>query len=286
MKLVSFRKDGRQSYGAVVNGNVIDAGMKFADRWSSLKTALADKDGLNQIELALDTDLPAHDMGNVEMLPPVPDASKIFCIGLNYRTHIAETGRDTPTQPMVFSRFSDSLVGSRVPLIKPKVSDQFDFEGELAVVIGQRCRHVRTEDALGYVAGYSCINEGSVRDYQRFTTQYLAGKTFWHSGGFGPWLTTSDEIPDPHALLLTTRLNGQVMQEASTSDLLFSVPELISYISKICPLDPGDVIATGTTGGVGAARKPPVWMKKGDKVEVEISSIGILSNTIEDEILE
>jgi 2-keto-4-pentenoate hydratase/2-oxohepta-3-ene-1,7-dioic acid hydratase in catechol pathway len=164
--------------------------------------------------------------------------------------------------------------------VKPVVSDEFDYEGELAVVIGKGGRHIPAESALAHVAGYSCYNEGSIRDWQRHTSQFLAGKTFADSGSFGPWIVTTDEIPDPSKLALQTRLNGTVVQNTTTDLLITPVPELIAYISTICPLAPGDVIVTGTPGGVGAKRTPPLWMRAGDTVEVEISGIGILRNTV------
>ena len=168
-------------------------------------------------------------------------------------------------------------------MIRPKASEQYDYEGELAFVIGKSGRHIPAERALAHVAGYSCYNDGSIRDFQAHTHQFTPGKNFWRSGAFGPWLVTADEIPDPGALTLETRLNGRVMQRAPTSDLLFDIPYLIRYLSVIFPLRPGDVVSTGTTGGVGKARKPPVFMKAGDRVEVEISRIGVLANPIEDE---
>lgn len=281
VKLVSYRNKDKNGYGVVAGDGIIDLGSRFA-AWPTLDAAL-DAGGLASLADAASGRSADVALDAVTLLPPVSSPRKIICIGLNYRTHILETGRDTPTHPMLFSRYPDSLVGHGEAMLRPLVSEKYDFEGELAVVIGRTARHVAAEDALGYVAGYSCFNDGSVRDYQRQTTQFLAGKTFWRSGAFGPWLVTPDEVGDVAALTLETRLNGDVMQHAETSDLLFSVPDLIAFISRITPLDPGDVIATGTTGGIGAARKPPVWMKPGDRVEVEISNIGTLVNHIADE---
>jgi 2-keto-4-pentenoate hydratase/2-oxohepta-3-ene-1,7-dioic acid hydratase in catechol pathway len=207
----------------------------------------------------------------------------VLCIGINYATHVRETGREMPTYPMIFTRFADSQVAHLQPIIRPKASHKLDFEGELAVVIGKTARHVKAEDALEYVAGYACYNDGSVRDWQKHTIQFVPGKNFPCTGGFGPWLVTCDEIGDPQDLELTTRLNGQVMQHTRTSDMIFDVRHLIEYCSTFTELAPGDVIVSGTTGGVGAFREPPVWMKPGDTVEVEISGIGILRNSIADE---
>jgi 2-keto-4-pentenoate hydratase/2-oxohepta-3-ene-1,7-dioic acid hydratase in catechol pathway len=194
--------------------------------------------------------------------------------------HIKEMGRERPDRPVVFVRFGDSIVGHGQPLRKPRESEQFDFEGELAVIIGKRARRVGKEQALDYVAGYSCFNDGSLRDFQRHSGQFTPGKNFHASGALGPWLTTADEITDPRKLTLTTRLNGVVMQHESVGELCFDVPQLIEYCSLWAQLEPGDVIATGTPGGVGAGRKPPVWMNPGDTVEIEITRIGILRNTV------
>jgi 2-keto-4-pentenoate hydratase/2-oxohepta-3-ene-1,7-dioic acid hydratase in catechol pathway len=194
--------------------------------------------------------------------------------------HIREMGRERPDKPVLFTRFAASVVGHGQPLVKPLASEQFDFEGELAVIIGRRARRVSRERALDYVAGYSCFNDGSVRDFQRHSAQFTPGKNFHASGAFGPWLVTTDEVPDPRALRLTTRLNGEVVQDESVGELCFDVPALIEYCSIFAQLEPGDVIVTGTPGGVGAGRKPPLWMKPGDTIEVEIEGIGKLSNTL------
>jgi len=281
VKFVTYRNGETPGYGAVAGNGIVELGSRL-EAWPTLDAAL-DAGGLAALADAASGRAPDIALDAVTLLAPVQSPRKIICIGLNYRTHILETGRDTPTHPMLFSRYPDSLVGHGEDMLRPVVSDKYDFEGELAVVIGRTARHVSPETALSHVAGYSCFNDGSVRDYQRQTTQFLAGKTFWRSGAFGPWLVTPDEVGDVAKLTLETRLNGEVMQRAETSDLLFSVADLIAFISKITPLHPGDVIATGTTGGIGAARKPPVWMKPGDRVEVEISNIGTLANRIADE---
>lgn len=208
--------------------------------------------------------------------------SRILCVGVNYRPHIEEMGRDVPDYPVVFVRFPSSLVGPGEPVIRPRVSEQFDFEGELAVVIGKKARHVRRDRALDHVAGYCCFLDGSVRDWQRHTGQFTPGKNFDRSGAIGP-LVPAAEVPDPGALELTTRVNGEVMQEGRVADLVFDIPRLIEYCSTFTELQPGDVIATGTPGGVGAARKPPVWLTDGDLVEVDIPGIGLLLNPVQDE---
>ena len=207
---------------------------------------------------------------------------KILCVGVNYRPHIEEMGRDVPDYPVVFVRFPASLVGHGEAIIRPAVSEQFDFEGELAVVIGRTAHRVNRQNALDCVAGYCCFMDGSVRDWQRHTMQFTPGKNFDRSGAIGPMVPASD-VPDPTVLELTTRVNGEVMQRGRVADLVFDIPSLLEYCSTFTTLQPGDVIATGTPGGVGAARKPPVWLAAGDRVEVEISHIGTLANEVQDE---
>jgi 2-keto-4-pentenoate hydratase/2-oxohepta-3-ene-1,7-dioic acid hydratase in catechol pathway len=204
-------------------------------------------------------------------------------VGINYLEHIHEMGREKPDYPTLFTRFPDTLVGHGEDIVRPRVSTQFDYEGELAIVIGRPARYVTAARALDHVAGYTCFLDGSVRDWQRHTTQFTPGKNFPATGGCGPWLVTSDEIPDPAALRLTTRVNGEVLQQAPVSDLCFGVPRIIEYCSSFSTLHPGDIIATGTPSGVGFARTPPRWLKPGDSVEVEISGIGILRHQVVDE---
>jgi 2-keto-4-pentenoate hydratase/2-oxohepta-3-ene-1,7-dioic acid hydratase in catechol pathway len=277
MKLLSFLIEGRPSYGAVKGEGVLDLGRRLP--WRSLRELL-EADGLNQAVARLASEQPDYALNAISYAPVIPDPGKIICVGLNYRDHVAETGRTVTEKPALFARFACSQVGHLQPLVKPKVSDDFDYEGELAVVIGKPGRHIPANRALGHVAGYACYNEGSIRDWQRHTSQFLAGKSFAESGSFGPWLVTTDEIPDPSKLTLQTRLNGAVVQNTTTDLLITPVPELIAYISTICPLAPGDVIVTGTPGGVGAKRMPPLWMRAGDIVEVEISGVGILRNSV------
>ncbi len=217
------------------------------------------------------------------LLPTIPDAGKIICIGMNYREHIKEMGREPPRYPAFFLRFNDSLVGHGQPVVRPRLSDKYDWEGELAVVIGRTARHVTRDDALDYVAGYTILQDGSLRDYQEHTSQFTAGKNFHQSGAMGPWLVTADEIPDPATLTLETRVSGEIMQHGAVADLCIDVPAIIEYLSGICELRAGDVIATGTPSGVGAGRKPPRWLVAGDVVEVEISGIGVLRNPVVDE---
>ncbi len=281
MRVLSFERDGQPSYGLMTDDGIIDAGARLAGKFTDLRAVLR-AGALNQLKSleALEPDCAEED---ISYLPVIPNANKILCVGINYMGHIKETGRDVPSHPVMFTRFADSMVGHGQPLIRPRVSEQFDYEGELAVIIGKTARHVSCDDAMDYVAGYSCCNEGSVRDYQYHTIQFTAGKNFYRSGGFGPWMVTSDEQSDPTQFHLQTRLNGDVLQDAPVSDLCFDIPHLIEYCSIWTPLAPGDVLVTGTPGGVGRVRKPPIWMKPGDIVEVDIRGVGILRNTIADE---
>ncbi|HEY6870344.1 MAG TPA: fumarylacetoacetate hydrolase family protein [Novosphingobium sp.] len=281
MKLTTYTgKDGRESIGIVTGSiehpeGIIDLGT----RYGSLRELLADPEGLAYARSHAN-DAPALAFAEAQLLPVVPKPDKIFCVGVNFASHVKETGREMPPKPMIFLRFADSQVGANQPMLCPKVSDQFDYEGELAVVIGKRCRYVPAEQALNYVAGYSCYNDGSVRDWQRHSQQFSPGKNFPQTGAFGPWLVTIDELPDVGAQSLKTRLNGREVQSATLDDLIFDVPALVAYCSSFITLEPGDVIICGTTGGVGAFHQPPLWMKAGDTVEVEISGIGVLRNTI------
>jgi 2-keto-4-pentenoate hydratase/2-oxohepta-3-ene-1,7-dioic acid hydratase in catechol pathway len=277
MKLMSFRRpDGTASWGIAVADGVIDC--------AGIAPRL--RDGLTKMDVvATAAKSPAtFAYDAIAYLPVVPDPDKILCIGLNYATHIAEGGREPPKKPMIFVRFPNSQVGHLQPLVRPKASHNFDFEGELVVVIGQTCRHVPREKAFDVIAGYSCYNDGSIRDWQRHTGQFTPGKNFYQSGGFGPYLITKDEVGDITEKELITRLNGEVMQHAPINDLLFDIPALIEYCSTFTQLEPGDVIVTGTTGGVGYARTPPVWMKPGDTIEIEVTGVGVLRNTVIDEV--
>jgi 2-keto-4-pentenoate hydratase/2-oxohepta-3-ene-1,7-dioic acid hydratase in catechol pathway len=236
-------------------------------------------------DLAASATGPAHDIESIHFLPLIPNPDKILCIGVNYRPHIEEMGRQVPDYPVVFVRFPGSQTGHGQALIRPSLSEQFDYEGELAFVIGRRARHVARADALDYVAGYCCFMDGSVRDWQRHTPQFTAGKNFASSGSMGPWLVTRDEIPDPTALTLKTRVNGEILQEGRVADLVFDIPRLIEYCTSFAELLPGDVIATGTPGGVGAARTPPRWLRAGDRVDVDIPGVGLLTNSVADEFI-
>ena len=277
MRIASFARDGRASFGLVTGADgIIDLGRRVphADVSAVLRadavTALARFAG----------EAPEHCLGEVTLLPAVPDPRrKVLCVGLNYRAHVAESaGREVPENPRIFARLDDTVIGHGAPLWRPRNSAQFDYEGELAVVIGRPGRHIPAARALDHVAAYTIFNDGSVRDFQKHSV--TAGKNFPCTGPLGPWLVTADEIPDPAALTLTTRVNGEQRQHTSTGDMILGVQALIEYISAFTPLAPGDVIATGTPEGVAHARKPPPWLVPGDVVEIEISGIGTLRNPV------
>lgn len=279
MKLVSFTRDGKASYGAVVGTDIVDLGAKLGARYPDLKALLAGN-AVSEADRVATNSTPDCRLDQAQLLPVIPNPGKIFCIGLNYEDHRLETRRDKTEHPTVFLRYPDSQVGHGQPLLRPHESTMFDFEGEIAVVIGKGGRRISEADAWSHVAGFSCYNDGSVRDWQYHTSQFSPGKNFYHTGGFGPWLVTADEIRPSDVLTLQTRLNGQVMQQADTSKMIFPIPRLIAYCSTFLPLAPGDVFVTGTPGGVGAKRTPPVFMKEGDVVEIEVSKVGVLRNTV------
>jgi 2-keto-4-pentenoate hydratase/2-oxohepta-3-ene-1,7-dioic acid hydratase in catechol pathway len=282
MKFISFTTGNVPGYGVVRGEGVVDLGKRFGDRAPTLRDALAGV-ALKEIERIVAQSEPDFLLAELTLAPVIPNPDKIICVGLNYRDHVAETGRALTEHPVLFARWPESQVAHGEALTRPKVSERFDYEGELAVVIGKGGRHISRANALSHVAGYSCYNDGSVRDWQSHTSQFLPGKTFAGTGAFGPWLVTADEIPDPTGLTLTTRLNGAVVQQTTTDLMITDIPSLIAYCSTILPLAPGDVLVTGTPGGVGAKRTPPLWMKPGDVAEVEISGVGILRNVVRDE---
>jgi 2-keto-4-pentenoate hydratase/2-oxohepta-3-ene-1,7-dioic acid hydratase in catechol pathway len=266
----------------VVEGGVVDAVPRLDGRYPTLRAALA-SGALAEVRRATDGASADHGLNEVTWLPPIPHPEKILCVGVNYVAHRDETGRSESEFPTLFTRFANTQVGHDQPLVRPRASTELDYEAELAVIIGKPARHVRKEDALGVVAGYSCYQDATLRDWQRHTSQFTPGKNFIGTGGFGPWMVTADEIPDPSRLTLVGRLNKVEMQRATTDLLIFDIPALIAYITTFTELVPGDVISTGTPGGVGSKRQPPVWLKAGDVFEVEISGIGVLRNPVVDE---
>jgi 2-keto-4-pentenoate hydratase/2-oxohepta-3-ene-1,7-dioic acid hydratase in catechol pathway len=281
MRWLSFVRDGRPSYGVVVGDGVADVGARTPDV-ADLKAAIASGRlaALGADAAGRSADLP---LAGLTLLPVIPNPSKILCAGLNYKDHQAETGRGGEPYPTIFVRFAAAQVAHNQPIVRPRESTALDYEGEIALIIGRGGRRIAKDDWQAHVAGFAPYNDGSVRDWQRHTSQFTPGKNFSRTGGFGPWMMTPDEVGDPAAMELTTRLNGEVMQHAMSSQLVFGFGELIAYCSSFTDLEPGDVIVTGTPGGVGAARKPPVWMKAGDRIEVEVKPIGALVNPVVDE---
>ena len=281
MKLATFKREGRTSWGVVVTDGIADMGAALAGRYAGIKAVIA-ADALHEVAAAVDA-APRIDASEVEWLPVLPDPGKILCIGLNYETHRQETGREATGHPAVFTRFADTQIGHDAPILRPHVSTALDYEGELAIVIGRGGRYIGRDDAMAHVAGYACYNDATIRDWQRHTIQFTPGKNFPGTGGFGPALVTADEIADYRSLRLETRVNGETVQSAGLYQLIFDIPTLIEYCSGFTPLSPGDVIATGTPGGVGFKREPQLFLKPGDTVEVEISGVGLLSNGVADE---
>lgn len=281
MKFVSYIYQKKPSYGVLAGDGVFDLGKKFGKKYPTLRAALVGG-VLNKLKTAAKGKKPNIKLNKIQFLPVIPDARKIVCVGLNYREHRAETGRPDTVHPTLFTRWADSQVGHEQPMLKPPESEKFDWEGELVVIIGKAGRRIPREKAMSHVAGYSCYNEGSVRDWQRHTSQFTPGKNFPATGAFGPAMVTTDELKDITKQTLTTRLNGVVKQQATIDMMIFDIPEQIAYISNFTPLKPGDVIVTGTPGGVGFARNPPEFMKVGDTVEVEITGVGVLRNTIKE----
>lgn len=281
MKFASFAKDG-------VTGLAIETAEGFRGLLSDepdfpgdLLSLIREGDGALARAAAILATGEAVDMGAVTYLPPISDPEKIVCVGLNYSDHSAESGFAQPDFPTLFGRFNSSLIGHGAPILRPVVSHQLDYEGELVAVIGREAREVSEAEALDYVSGYSIFNDASVRDYQTRAPQWTAGKNFDDTGAFGPWFVTADALPKGClGLTLTTRLNGQVVQEAKIDQMVFSVAQIISICSSFMTLKPGDVIVTGTPSGVGLARNPQLWMKEGDICEVEITGLGTLSNPI------
>lgn len=284
MRLVTFNHDGREQIGVRREDQLIPVDRIDPDLPGSIRQLLADGrlDELSAKAASFEgAGIPLDD---IEYLPLIPNPGKIVCIGRNYAAHAAEGGAETPTFPEIFFRTATSLIAHQGVIVRPQCSETLDFEGEFAFIIGKPCRHASEEDALDYIAGYSLFNDATIREWQRFSTQWTIGKNFDATGPFGPELVTSDELPDGMAgLTLTTKLNGEVMQDGQIDHLVFPVRKLVAILSECMTLEPGDVVVTGTPAGVGYARKPPVWMKHGDTVEIEVQGLGTLTNTIQDE---
>jgi 2-keto-4-pentenoate hydratase/2-oxohepta-3-ene-1,7-dioic acid hydratase in catechol pathway len=281
MKLLSFQLDGHASYGLLHDKAIVDLGRRFGDA-PSLQALIAQPDWL--LRAAAHSGDPAdHRLSDVRLLPVIVEPRTIACVGHNYEEHRVETQRDPTAHPSIFFRGPESLLGAGEPLMRPRESTQLDYEGELAVVIGKPGRRIAESSAWAHVAGVSCFNDACVRDWQHHTRQFGPGKNFPGTGGFGPCLVTLDELPPNRVVELRTRVNGTVVQQASTEQLIFPIPRLIAYVSTFMTLHAGDVIVTGTPGGVGAKRQPPLWLEPGDVVEVDISSVGTLSNRVAQE---
>lgn len=278
MRWLSFLRDGEPSFGYVTGDGrgVVDVGERA--RLADLKSAIA-ADALAELHERCgdEADLALAD---VTYLPPITNPDKILCVGLNYKAHQEETGRGGEAFPTIFVRFANAQVGHEQSMIRPRESATLDYEGEIALVIGKAGRRIPKAEALSHVAGYSIYNDGSVREFQRQTSQFTPGKNFAGTGGFGPWMMTADEVGDVNRMEITTRLNGEVMQNATADLLVFDFGDIIEYCSTFTELVPGDVIVTGTPAGVGAARKPPVFMDEGDEIEVEVSPIGVLRHRV------
>ena len=276
MRWLSFEVAGRESFGFLGEDDVLtDVGARGGV--PDLKAAIA-ADALAQ--LAADVGNDRIPLSDIRYLPTIPNPDKVLCVGLNYRAHQEETGRGGEGVPTIFTRFAASQMGHLEPMVRPRESATLDYEGEIAMIIGRPGRRIARADALSHVAGFSIYNDGSVREYQRQTSQFTPGKNFSATGGFGPWMMTLDEIGDLDDMEITTRLNGEVMQNARASLLVHGFAELIEFCSTFTELVPGDVIVTGTPGGVGVARTPPVFMDDGDSIEIEVKPIGRLVNPV------
>ena len=278
MKLATFKTAQGPSYGVITGKGIVDLRRYLGNQYPDLKSLIAGNGFADAVKHLNET--PDYKESDITWLPVIPNPDKILCVGLNYQEHVVETGRDNTEQPAIFIRLPESQVGHRQPILRPRESKKLDYEAEIAIIIGKAGRRISQDKAWSHIAGYSCYNDGSVRDWQRHTIQWTAGKNFPRTGGFGPWMVSADEIPPGTKMTLSCRLNGERMQHATTEQMIFKIPKIIEYVSAWTTLVPGDVIVTGTPGGVGARRNPPIWMKPGDKVEVEIDKVGILENSI------
>ncbi len=282
MKLISFLNQGVPSYGIVQGDDVLDLTPILGAQAPDLKALIA-KDLLGAAAEAAKTQPFTLKFSQLTLLPVIPNPGQIFCIGLNYGEHVQETGNKVTEKPVVFTRFPDSQVAHNQDILRPAESHRLDYEAEIAIVIGKGGRRIKEEDAWDHIVGYACYNDGSIRDWQVATSQWIPGKNFYKTGGFGPWMVTADEIKPGQVMRLQTILNGQVLQDTTTDKMIHSIPRQIAYISTFLPLSPGDVIVTGTPGGVGNKREPQIFMKPGDVCEIVVDAIGTLRNTIRDE---
>jgi len=280
MRVAKIERAGRSAWGVVIGESVLVAGTWSGERITPARWRLPGL-GVAEIEQLLHHSSETVALSDITLLPPIDAASRMICLGLNYPTHVAEIDGAMPSHPGLFIKLEETMVGQAGDIIRPVASEQFDFEGEIAVVIGRPGRHIQKEDALAHVFGYTIMLDGSIRDYQNHSVS--AGKNFWRSSALGPWIVSADEIRTPSNMLLETRLNGVVVQSATADQMIYDVPTAIAYISQWLPLAPGDIIATGTPAGVGLMRKPPLWMKHGDRIDITVASIGTLTNRVQDE---
>ena len=283
MKFVSYKHDNVEKFGIIENNLITDLTGKIGGA-SNLKELIKIKK-IKEAKEYVVSNPGSIKTEEIEYLPLIPNPGKIICVGLNYIEHAKATTRTVEENPVIFLRFPASQTAHMQPIQRPSVSKSLDFEGEMAVIMDEGGKHIKPENALKHIVGFSCYNEATIRERQRHTRQFGMGKNFEKTGSFGPHMVLAEDIPDYKSLTIETRLNGEVMQNAKLSQLIFDLPILISYVSKAMSWRAGDVLVTGTPGGVGSKRNPPVYMKPGDNVEVEISNIGVLSNTVEDEII-
>ena len=285
MRIIAYRQNSIDNLGVMVDEkNFISLASVAPELPVTMMGLLNLEDWEVEVNVAISgkgTDLSIND---VQLLPLIPDTPVIWCVGVNYKEHQDETGRGAQEEPMFFIRTNHGLIGPYDPIIRPNISNMLDFEGELAVIIGKGGRHITKESAHEHIAGYAIFNDATIRDWQRHTIQFCPGKNFEGTGPLGPWMMTPDEFGDPYAHSLTTRLNGDVVQHTSIADMDHEIDKQIEYLSTIHTLRPGDIISTGTPGGVGSRREPPLWMEPGDTVSVEITGLGIIENRIEQEV--
>ncbi len=282
MRFASFTRNGQAVWGLASDEGLTAVTGDIAEIYPTMKSAIA-ASALADIGATLAGQPVDVGLEDASYLPPIDDPDKILCVGLNYHEHRLEGGHGEVENPTIFVRFSNAQIGHNQPMLRPPETHTLDYEAELAVVIGKPGRRITEADAFDHVAGYSCYNDGSVRAFQRHTTQFTPGKNFIGTGGFGPVLVTPDDIPDLERVTVSCRVNGTVMQHAEVADMIFPIPRLIAYISTFTALAPGDVIATGTPGGVGSRRDPQVWLQQGDVCEIDISGVGVLRNPVVDE---
>jgi 2-keto-4-pentenoate hydratase/2-oxohepta-3-ene-1,7-dioic acid hydratase in catechol pathway len=283
MNFISFLFNGKARYGISNNDSITDLTNKVLGAKTLKELILLH--GISEAKKFVLESPGEISFDEIELLPVIPNPGKIICVGLNYHEHVEETNRTIEDNPVIFHRFNESQTAHLQPILRPQVSTHLDYEGEMAIIMSEGGSHIKEENALEHIAGYSCYNDGSIRDWQRHTKQFGMGKNFKKTGSFGPHMVPAEDIQDYKKLTLQTRLNGDLMQSANLSQLIFDIPTLISYVSKALPWRAGDVLVTGTPGGVGFKRNPPIFMKEGDNVDIEISEIGILSNPVKDEII-